>query len=191
MLPRTSLGTVGLLVGGVLTVVGFVAYFTNNPTLNLAGFFYGIPVLLGGFALKASELKPTPVYPPTSPEVVILRNQQATDTQTQVRKDVTRYRYGQEAHLDEVLERLGLSPTDEERPVLETLREEAIDGAYALILSFDSPLISFELWQSKREKIETFFGPGIRAQLTPQADNHVDLALITQEVSSEAIAPTA
>ncbi|MBD0269590.1 MAG: DUF2854 domain-containing protein, partial [Cyanobacteria bacterium Co-bin8] len=58
MFGKTSLGSILLVVGGILTVVGFVAYFQDNPTLNLAGFFYGIPVLLGGLALRASELKP-------------------------------------------------------------------------------------------------------------------------------------
>ncbi len=47
MLRQTSLGMLGLSVGGILTLVGFVAYFTNQATLNLAGFFYGIPLLLG------------------------------------------------------------------------------------------------------------------------------------------------
>ena len=60
MLGKTSLGNVLLTVGGVLTVIGFVAYFQDNATLNLAGFFYGIPVLLGGLALRAAELEPTP-----------------------------------------------------------------------------------------------------------------------------------
>lgn len=180
MLPRTSLGTLGLIIGGALTVMGFIAYFTDNATLNLAGFFYGVPVLLGGFALKASELKPTPVSPPTPPEVVQLREQQATDTQKQVLKDVTRYRYGQEAHLDVSLERLGLSPTDEECPVLQSLREESIEGAYALVLHFESPLIGFETWQQKQEKIETFFGPGIRAHLTQIDGDEVELALISE-----------
>ncbi|MGJ3254101.1 MAG: DUF2854 domain-containing protein [Elainellaceae cyanobacterium] len=179
MLPQTSLGTLGLIIGGALTVMGFIAYFTDNATLNLAGFFYGIPVLLGGFALKASELKPTPISPPTPPEVIKLREQQATDTQKQVLKDVTRYRYGQEAHLDVSLERLGLSPTDEECPTLQSLREESIEGAYALVLHFESPLIDFKTWQQRQEKIETFFGPEIRARLTQIDEDEIELALIS------------
>ncbi|MCT7948955.1 DUF2854 domain-containing protein [Ancylothrix sp. C2] len=174
-----SLGTLGLSVGSVLTVVGFYAYFTNNPTLNLAGFFYGIPVLLGGLALKAAELKPVPLSQPTTPEIIALREKQATPTQLQIRKDVTRYRYGQEAHLDEALARLGLSPTDEERPVLRALRETEIDAAYTLILEFHSPLISLETWQQKQEKIEKFFGPGVRATIEQPAQNQIELALIT------------
>ena len=178
MLRQTSLGTLGLIVGGILTIVGFIAYATGNATLNLVGFFYGIPILLGGLALKAAELKPTPFSQPTSPEILRLREQQATSTQNQIRQDVTRYRYGQSAHLDESLERLGLSPTDEERPVLVGLRETETEGAYTLILEFDSPLISLEMWQEKREKLEKFFGPGIRAELAKPEEKSIDLALI-------------
>lgn len=178
MLRKTPLGNVLLIVGGILTIVGFVAYFKENATLNLAGFFYGIPVLLGGLALRAAELEPTQYSQETTPEVATLREQQATPTQNQVRSDVTRYRYGQAAHLDEVLERLGLSPTDEERPELVAVREESIDGAYALVLEFDSPFITLAKWLEKQEKIEKFFGPNIRAEITEPSENKVELALI-------------
>lgn len=178
MLRQTSLGTLGLVVGGLLTLTGFVAYATENATLNLVGFFYGIPVLLGGLALKASELKPVPLSQPTDASVLNLRELQATSTQNQIRKDVTRYRYGQTAHLDSSLESLGLSPTDEERPILTGLRETEVAGAYALVLEFESPLIPFETWQQKREKLEKFFGPGIRVDITQREEQGVDVALI-------------
>jgi hypothetical protein len=194
MLRQTSLGTLGLSVGGILTVTGFVAYATGNATLNLVGFFYGIPILLGGLALKASELKPVRFSQPTPPSTLKLREQQATTTQNQIRKDVMRYRYGQKAHLDSSLESLGLSPTDEQRPVLTGLRETEVDGAYTLVLEFNSPLIPFETWQQKQEKIEKFFGPGIRVDLTQsesdsealQSTERVDVALIVtpQQVAS-------
>ena len=178
MLRQISLGSLGLFGGGIITVIGFVAYFSGNPTLNLIGFFYGIPILLGGLALKAAELKPVPVTQPTTPDVLSLREQQATSTQNQIRRDVTRYRYGQEAHLDTSLSHLGLSPTDDERPVITGIKETAIAGAYALVLEFDSPLIPFETWQKKQEKIATFFGPGVEAQLTQPEENKIELALI-------------
>lgn len=179
MLRKIPLGDVGLWVGGVLTIVGFVAYFSNSPTLNLAGFFYGIPLLLGGLALKASELKPVQYSEPPSEVVIALRDRQATDTQNQIRKDVTRFRYGQEAHLDSSLEALGLSPTDEERPVLDGIRETSTDGDYTLVLEFDSPLISFETWKDKREKLERFFGPGLRVTVSQPAEDRIEVALIT------------
>jgi len=173
---KIPLGTVLLIVGGILTALGFVAYAQENATLNLVGFFYGVPILLGGLALRAAELEPVPYTQPTSEAVIALRDQ-ATQTQTQVRKDVTRYRYGQEAHLDETLERLGLSPNDTQRPVLSGLHEEQRDGAYTLVLEFDSPYIEFEKWQEKQPKIEAFFGPGITAEVSQASDDKVAVAM--------------
>jgi hypothetical protein len=179
MLRKLPLGIVLITVGGILTIVGFIAYATDNATLNLAGFFYGIPLLLGGLALKSAELTPVPFSIPTIAEVVTLREQQATPTLNQIRQDVTRYRYGQEAHLDTSLEKLGLSPTDEERPVLIGLQERAIEGAYALVLEFYSPLISLESWQQKQDKIKQFFGPGIRVTIEQPEEQKINLSLIS------------
>lgn len=178
MLGQISLGKWGMILGGTLAIVGFVAYGAGNATLNLAGFFYGIPLFLGGLALKAAELKPAPYTKETSPEIIKLREEKATPTQEQIRKDVTRYRYGQQVHLEESLERLGLSPTDEERPILTGLREEKIDDSYGLILEFESSLISWERWREQQEKIERFFGPNIRAHLTQPEPDWVELALV-------------
>jgi len=181
MLGSFSLGTVGLLVGSLLTVVGVVAYATGNATLNLAGFFYGVPLLLGGLALKAAELKPVPYRELPTAEVIAARSQ-ATPTQTQIRKDVTRYRYGQEAHLDITLASLGLSPSEDERPVLVAIAETLRNGAYTLILEFDSPAVPLEVWQSKQLKMETFFGPGVAVTIEALGDNRVQVALIRHSV---------
>lgn len=181
MLRQISLGTIGLIVGGALTIVGFVAYAADNATLNLVGFFYGFPLLLGGLALKANELKPITFSQSTTPAVLQLREQQATVTQNKIRKDITRYCYGQDAHLDGALSYLGLSPTDEERPVVTGLRETEAHGAYALILEFDSPLIPIDTWQQKQEKMTSYFGPGVEVQITQPEENKIELALITTQ----------
>lgn len=178
MLRKLPLGGLLLTVGGILTVIGFIAYFADRPTLNLIGFFYGIPVLLGGLALKAAELEPVPFTKPTPDEVLALREEQATATQNQIRKDVTRYRYGQEVHLDSSLESLGMSQNDEVRPTLIGIYEVSLEGAYTLVLQFASPNMTFETWQEKRDRLERFFGPGIRAELSQPQDGQVDLALI-------------
>jgi hypothetical protein len=178
MLGRINLSLVLLWVGGILTIVGFVAYFKDYATLNLAGFFYGIPVLLGGLALKAAELKPVPYSQTTPADVLKLREEQATPTLNQVRQDVTRYRYGQEAHLDVALQKLGLSPSGEECPELEGIREVAIDGNYALVLEFQSPTVPFTTWVEKTGKMETFFGPSVRADLSQPEEGKVELALV-------------
>ena len=179
MFRRFSLGTLGLTIGGILTIMGFIAYGADNATLNLVGFFYGIPLLLGGLALKANELKPVPYSQPTSPKVLELRQQQATTTQNKILQDITRYRYGQDAHLDSTMTALGLSPTDEERPEITSVREIDQDGAYALILEFDSPEISIDVWQEKQEKMTKFFGPGVKVEITQPSTDQVELMLIT------------
>ncbi|MCA6575048.1 MAG: DUF2854 domain-containing protein [Pseudanabaena sp.] len=182
---KISLASIGLFVGGMLFVVGFWAYSKGNSTLNLVGFFYGFPILLGGFAFKSSEVAPVPVIVPESEEVLALRKLQETSTQKQLRKDVTRYRYGIKAHLDEVLEKLGMRPTDEERPVLigiyeEISQAEETKGAYSLVLRFQSPLMGFDVWQQKQDKLTRFFGPGIVAVVSELANKEVDLRLISQ-----------
>lgn len=179
MFGKTSLGLVLLVVGGILTIIGFIAYFKDYATLNLAGFFYGIPVLLGGLALRAAELKPVPYSQPTTPAIEQLRAEQATPTQNQVRKDVTRYRYGQEAHLDVALQKLGLSPSGEECPTIVGVRETEIDGCYGLVLEFEPAVLSLSVWQKKQEKIERFFGPNVRAEITQPSEGRIELALIT------------
>lgn len=184
MLRQISLGTLGLTVGSILTIVGFIAYAADNATLNLVGFFYGFPLLLGGLALKANELKPIPFSETTTPAVLLLREQQATVTQNKIRKDITRYCYGQDAHLDGALSYLGLSPTDNERPTVTGLRETEINGAYSLILEFDSPFVSLKDWQEKQAKMTSYFGPGVEVKITQPDEDRIELSLIATNQES-------
>lgn len=178
MLGKISLGTLGLTVGGTLIIVGFIAYGVDNATLNLVGFFYGFPLFLGGLALKANELKPTPFSQTTTPSILDLRKQQATVTQNKIRTDITRFCYGQKAHLDRALAYLGLSPSDEERPIVTGLRETEVNGAYSLILEFDSPQIPIDIWQQKHEKMTKYFAPNVEVKITQPAENRIELELI-------------
>ena len=49
-----SPGSLVTVAGAVLTVIGSIAYATDSPNISLAGVFYGVPILLGGLALKSS-----------------------------------------------------------------------------------------------------------------------------------------
>ena len=178
MLGKISLGTLGLTVGGILIIVGFIAYAVENATLNLVGFFYGFPLFLGGLALKANELKPIPFSQSTTPSILDLRKQQATVTQNKIRTDITRFCYGQAAHLDRALAYLGLSPSDEKRPIVTGLRETELNGAYSLILEFDSPLIPIDIWQQKHAKMTKYFAPNVEVKITQPAENRIELELI-------------
>lgn len=185
MLTRFSLAKIGITVGGILTILGLMAYFvgdansTLNSTINLACFFYGFPIFLGGLAFKITELKPAPWTKPTPPEIEALRKTEATDTQNQVRKDVTRFRYGQDIHLDAALARIGLGTNKDALPELIGLCEEQRHGHYALVLDFYTPLVPFSKWEYKQPKIQSFFGPGILAEIEDLGGDLARLALIS------------
>jgi Protein of unknown function (DUF2854) len=190
MFRLIPLSLVLINVGGLLALIGFFAYAIDDPTFNLIGFFYGVPLLLGGLALKSAELEPVPFSELTSASVMKLRDREATSTLNQIRKDVTRFRYGQEAHLDIALEKLGLAPSDDDRPVLKGLKESEIDGAYALILEFYSPFIKIDAWQEKREKITKFFGPGIKVRIDPDDEKEeINVALIVDSATTPVTSP--
>jgi len=131
---------------------------------------------------------------------VALRETQATPILRQVRSDVTRFRYGDEQHLDEALQRIfrinkagGIRRN--QAPVLARLREEVQDGKYTLVLGFDS-VLPYSEWevsvrtsrfavrhaslvpQSRQSKFTSFFGPGVSAVLT-QTEKGVDVALLS------------
>jgi hypothetical protein len=185
MFGQIPLSLVLINVGGLLAIIGFFAYAIQDPTFNLIGFFYGIPLLLGGLALKSAELEPVPFSQLTPANLIQLRERQATPTLNQLRKDVTRFRYGQEAHLDLALEKLGLAPSDDDRPILKGLQEVEIDGAYALILEFYSPFFKIETWQEKSDKIAKFFGPGIRVSIEPNDETEeINIALIVDPATA-------
>jgi Protein of unknown function (DUF2854) len=190
MFNQIPLSLVLINVGGLLALVGFFAYAIDDPTFNLIGFFYGIPLLLGGLALKSAELEPVPFATVTPANLIKLRDQQATPTLNQIRKDVTRFRYGQEAHLDVALEKLGLAPSDEDRPILKTLQEVEVGGDYALILEFYSPFMTLDVWTEKQEKITKFFGPGIKTTIEPGVEvEEVVLTLIVDRAIKPVTAP--
>jgi len=107
MLAIASPGSLVTLAGAALSVIGWIGYATSNPNLSLPTIFYGIPILLGGLALKSSELPPAELLE-AEPDAVALREQAASKTLRKLVKDVTRWRYGQKAHLESSLEALKL-----------------------------------------------------------------------------------
>ncbi|BCX09979.1 MAG: hypothetical protein KatS3mg066_3838 [Fischerella sp.] len=73
---------------------------------------------------------------------------------------------------------LGLTSSDGELPLITGLREEDINGNYALILEFDSSAIPIEIWQQKQEKMVSYFGPGVNVEVTQSGENIIELTLI-------------
>ncbi len=180
------LSTIVLVLGVIATVWGFANY--NDPTLNLAGIFAGIPLLLGGITMKVVELKPVPALVSPS-DAVIQARAQATTIQNEVRADITKYNYGANAHMEEALEFLGLrGPTEADLPKLVGYQEDLREGRYTLVLRFKSPEVSFEKWQdSYAKKMQGFFGKDVSVELAQPGEATVDLAIIAQSPSESTI----
>ena len=46
------------------------------------------------------------------------------------------------------------------------MREEVAEGAYTLVLEFETKKdMTMDMWTDRLDKIETFFGPGIKAKV--------------------------
>ena len=164
-----SLGNLIIFSGVLITLLSFAEYLgeSGGDGLNVSGlgFVYGIPVFLAGAALKYAEINPVPCYSsPAADEVYELK---ATETIKKIKQDVTRHRYGDEAHLDTTVKKLGLVVPGKAYPQLKELREEVVDGELAFTMVWQSIDTPYKMWADERrvKKYETFFGPGIGAEV--------------------------
>jgi hypothetical protein len=178
MRSLTSPGSLVTIAGAFLSVIGWIGYATSNPNLSLPTIFYGIPILLGGLALKSSELEPAELVQPSA-EAVALRQAPASQTLRKLVKDVTRWRYGQKAHLESSLEALKLWD-EEEPPQLLSVEERAVEGRYGLALRFRAAGVPFSRWQDKQDRLGRFFDKGLQARLSEPARGEVLLELLPQ-----------
>ena len=160
-----SLANVFLFAGAAITVSSFSSYINSSGTASATslGFVYGVPILLIGCALKYAELQPVSVE--SSAEAAVAREERGTEIQKKIYKDITRHRYGDEAHLSAALASLGLVPRGEACPTLEGGKETVVDGEYCLELVFTSALTPYREWEEKIERFERFFGPNVRAEV--------------------------
>ncbi len=175
MQALTSPGSLVTIAGATLTVIGSIAYATDSPNLSLAGVFYGIPILLGGLALKSSELPPAERLSPPQ-RFRELRQQDTSEPLRKLLADVTRWRYGQKAHLESSLEALKLWD-DDTPPQLLSVEEFAAPGGYGLRLRFTCGAIPYARWEERQERLGRFFGPGLQASLSAEPGNGCRLTL--------------
>lgn len=162
-----SLANLGLVLGFAITGYSFFTYFSSNGTASATslGFVYGVPVLLIGCALKYAELQPVPLT--STPAGLAARESAATDIQKKIVSDVTRHRYGDEAHLAAALRALSLVPRGAVAPELVRAAEATTEGGeYSLALEFFSKETPFKTWAGVRERCERFFGPDVRVEVT-------------------------
>ena len=142
-----------------------MSYF-DIISLSGLGFVYGIPIFLAGAALKYAEIDPVPCI--STPAADVIFEEKATEIISKVKQDVTRHRYGDEAHLDTTVRKLGLVVPGKAYPQLKELRQEvAEDGELEFTMVWQSLDTPFKMWndERRRKKYETFFGPGVGAQV--------------------------
>ncbi|BBM98349.1 hypothetical protein MPTK1_1g12820 [Marchantia polymorpha subsp. ruderalis] len=186
-ITKTSFGTIGLSVGLGLLSYGFGAYFTFLPGSEWSALMltYGFPLAIIGMALKYAELKPVPCI--TYADAFALRESQTTPILTQVRNDVTRFRYGDEQHLEEALKRIfryGLGGGIQRRnaPTLTSIREEVSqDGFYTLVLVFEAKALKLPEFETRQAKFTSFFGPGVTAKISTPEPNIYEVALVADK----------
>ncbi|XP_052205786.1 LOW QUALITY PROTEIN: uncharacterized protein LOC127810377 [Diospyros lotus] len=184
-LAKVSFGVIGLGVGLSLLSYGFGAYFNILPGSEWSAIMltYGFPLAIIGMALKYAELKPVPCL--TYLDAQTLREKCATPILKQVRSDVTRYRYGDEQHLDEALKRIfqygqGGGIPRRSAPVLQMIREEVTeDGKYCLVLVFEAKALQLSDFEQRQAKFASFFGPGITAEVGKGEKDLYEVRLIS------------
>lgn len=162
-----SLANVVLGLGVGITLWSFYNYFTNQNSISSLGFVYGLPIALGGFALKYAEILPVELAGSTE-EVEALFEEKANPTLKKVREDVTRHRYGDDAHLDTSLEKLGLVTPGKGFPQMQkiTLSKEK-GGQLGFTMQFQSKDTPYKTWAdpARIRRYETFFGPDVNAEV--------------------------
>jgi hypothetical protein len=165
-----SLGNLVVGAGILITFASFAEYLSESggDGLNVSGlgFVYGIPVFLAGAALKYAEINPVPVA--TTPAAERVFDRKATDTILKIKQDVTRHRYGDEAHLDTTVKKLGLVVPGKAYPQLQELRQDEVnDGELAFTMVWQSVDTPYKMWADPRRvlKYEKFFGPGVYADV--------------------------
>uniref|UniRef100_A0A7S2KAK2 Thylakoid membrane protein n=2 Tax=Leptocylindrus danicus TaxID=163516 RepID=A0A7S2KAK2_9STRA len=163
-----SLGNLVIFAGLAITVLSFSEYLgdSGGEGLNVSGlgFVYGIPVFLAGAALKYAEINPVPCY--STPQADSIFESKATEIIRKVKQDVTRHRYGDEAHLDTTVKKLGLVVPGKAYPQLKELRQDVTeDGELAFSIVWQSLDTPYKMWadQKRVNKYSTFFGPGVYA----------------------------
>jgi len=163
-----SLGNAILGVGSLILAASFSTFLKGDASGGSGiGFVYGVPIMLIGFALKYAELQPVPLV--SDAEAARVFELKASENLKKMKNDVTRHRYGDEAHMDTALKALGLWVAGKAPPKLIRIKEQTQAGELMMTLYFESPGTPEEMWTDPLMKVrlEKFFGPGISAGVEP------------------------
>jgi len=161
-----SLGNAVLGVGSLILAASFSTFLKGDESGGSGiGFIYGVPIMLIGFALKYAELEPVPLISDTEAQNIF--EVKASENLKKMKSDVTRHRYGDEAHMDTALKVLGLWTPGKAPPKLLRIKEQSQAGELAFTMYFEAGATPMEQWTDPLMKIrlEKFFGPGVTAKV--------------------------
>ncbi len=173
-----SPGNIITVTGAVLTVIGAIAYGTGAANLSVPTLFYGFPIFIGGLALKTSELPPAKKVVP-SKDLAHLKDQIPPELK-QLVGDVTRWRYGQKAHLESSLQVLQLWNEDKPPQLLE-IEELDTGKGYGVRMRFELAGVPLERWEEKKDRLSRFFAKGLDAELISICEEEIDLMLLPKQ----------
>jgi len=99
----------------------------------------------------------------STPEADRVYEAKATPIIQKVKKDVTRHRYGDDAHLDTTVQALGLVMPNKEFPQLQYLKQGVENGELTFSMVFKSDDTPYRLWVEPERiaRYDKFFGPGV------------------------------
>ena len=185
-----SLANLVLTAAVILTslFVGSYFFLGNNPdlqaNLSLIAVTYVCFIWPAYFVLRITERKPIPALAAPSPTILQLRSQQ-TPIQKDILRDMGKYVYLKETHMQDQLHALNLGVKgDPELPKLVGYREEERAGRYALVLQFSSPHVPLAKWQGRQDKLDRFFGKDVVVETQAVAPDQIELALVCRSSSS-------
>ncbi len=175
MKKQLSPANIVSITGGVLAVTGLISYFNDAANLSVPTFFYGVPILLIGLAMKNSELGPAKNLISKS-QLEKLKVDGPIELSNLI-GDVTRFRYGQRAHLETSLQALKLWD-DNKPPQLIEIELIEIDQKFGVRMKFKSYGVPLEKWQEKKERLGRFFAENLVADITSSIPSEIELKLI-------------
>ncbi len=161
------------IAGGTLSFIGMTAFFTESVNLSVPTFFYGVPILLIGLALKTSEVPPVKLVNRESFQTDLFNRPKEI---TNLVKDVTKWRYGIQAHLESSLEVLKLW-NEENPPKLLEIEEVTKDERNGLRLHFEINSVPIDEWIKKKDRLNRFFAKGLESEFIIN-DNKKEIDLI-------------
>ncbi|ABX08431.1 DUF2854 domain-containing protein [Prochlorococcus marinus] len=177
-----SPATIISIVGGVLAVIGLISYFSNAANLSVPTFFYGVPILLIGLALKSSELSPAKCKNSSS-EFKALKEKLPKEIQDLV-NDVTRFRYGQRVHLESSLQVLKLW-NEAKPPQLQEIELLERGNGYGIQMKFKFNGVPITKWEDKKDRLGRFFAKNLNANITSDTSGEIELTLLPKETLTE------